>query len=82
MPRQAVGEGSSLKGRCYRPYTLTVHNRHNRDFSIPEISKWGWRVATPLRAPTPESRRGSPKVNAPSMQWISKVESANIGAFE
>ena len=31
---------------------------------------------------TPESKKGSPKVNFPSKQWFSKVESANIGALE
>ena len=31
---------------------------------------------------TPESWRGSPKVNFLTRQWFSKVESANIGAFE
>ena len=31
---------------------------------------------------TPESKKGSPKVNFSSRQWVSKVQSANIGAFE
>ena len=39
-------------------------------------------VARDHHHPTPESQKGSPKVNIPSRHWFSKVESANIGAFE
>jgi hypothetical protein len=36
----------------------------------------------PFALATPEPRKGSPKVNFPSRQRFSIVESANIGAFE